>query len=150
MTRLAITRPPYCASCFQHPEGRSIDFEAAYDGPVIPGTPEPVPVDDLIICESCLAEAFSLLDPENMRETINELAQIIVHQNEELDAKDKAIRGFNFTTTELIEHPVAKFPGKPKLEGVPPEIREQITKGLYARHGSSPAPKNPARKKVAS
>lgn len=149
MTKLAESRPPFCASCFQHPDGRSVDFEAAYDGPVIPGTPEPVPVDDLILCEECLAEAFALLDPQNMRETIAELTQLLLDAQAEIKAKDKAIRGFNFTTSELIEHPVAKVPGKPKLEGVPPEVRKQITKALYARRGTTPAPKVHASKKKA-
>jgi hypothetical protein len=146
MTRLAESRPPYCASCFTAPEGRCVDFEAAYDGPVVPGTPEPVPVDDLIVCESCLAEAFALLDPQNLQETIAELVEIVNAQQAEIKAKDKAIRGFNFTTSELIEHPVAPIPGKPRLEGVPKEVREQITKGLYSRRGSSPAPKKPGPK----
>jgi hypothetical protein len=142
MSKLADTRPPFCASCFQFPgEKRCVDFEAAYDGPVIPGTPEPVPVDDLVLCEDCLAEAFDLLDPQGLKETISELTQLLLDAQSEIQAKDKAIRGFQFTTSELIEHPVAKFPGKPRLEGVPEEIRKQITKNLYARRGTSPAPK---------
>ncbi len=124
-----------------------MDFEAAYDGPVIPGTPEPIPVDDLVICESCLSEAFSLLDPDNMRETIRELGEIVLDQQEEIVAKDKAIQGFRSTTNELVDHPVKTFPGKPKLEGVSPEVREKITKARFSRRGTSPAPKNHARKK---
>jgi hypothetical protein len=140
MTKLAESRPPYCSSCFQAIQGetRCVDFEAAYDGPVVPGTPEPVPVDDLIVCEHCLAEAFDLLDPQNLKETIDELVEIVKGQEAEIRAKDKAIRGFNFTTSELIHHPVAPIPGKPRLEGVPKEVREQLTKGLYARRGTSP------------
>lgn len=149
MTRLADVRPPYCVSCYQHPEGRSVDFEAAYDGPVIPGTPEPVPVDDLILCEDCLAEAFTLLDPENMRETIEQLTQVVLDQQEELDSKDRAIQGFRSTTTELVEHPVKAFPGKPKLEGVSPEVREKITRARYKRRGSSPGYDQKKKKVVA-
>lgn len=143
MTKLAEVRPPYCASCFQHPEGetRSVDFEAAYDGPVIPGTPEPVPVDDLIICEKCLLEAFVLLDPQNQRKAIEELKQVILDQQAELDSKDKAIQGFRSTTNELAEHPVKTFPGKPKLEGVSEEVRTQITQARYKRTGRSPGRK---------
>lgn len=143
MSKIADTRPPFCASCFQFPgDKRCVDFEAAYDGPVIPGTPEPVPVDDLVICEDCLAEAFDLLDPQGLKETIQELTQLLLAAQSEIKAKDKAIRGFSFTTSELIEHPVAKFPGKPRLEGVPEEIRKEITKNLYARRGTSPARKD--------
>jgi hypothetical protein len=148
MTKIAKPLPPYCAACFQKPEGRCVDFEAAYDGPVIPGTPEPIPVDDLILCENCVSEAFSLLDPQNMKETITELTQIVADLKKDIAAKDKAIRGFNFTTSELIEHPVARVKGKPKLEGVPPEVRKQITKGLYERRGTTSSPKGKAKVKA--
>jgi hypothetical protein len=143
MTRVASPTPPYCASCFQQPdpEKRCVDFEAAYDGPVIPGTPEPVPVDDLIICESCLLEAFILLDPQNQRESIEELKQVILDQQKELDGKDRAIQGFRSTTNELAEFPVKTFPGKPKLEGVSPEVRKEITQARYKRTGKSPGRK---------
>lgn len=144
MTKLADPQPPYCASCFNKPEGRCVDFDAAYDGPVVPGTPEPVPVDDLIICEACLLEAFVLLDPQNQHEAIEELKQIILDQQKEIDAKDKAIQGFRSTTNELAEFPVKTFPGKPKLEGVSEEVRTQITQARYARTGKSPGRKKKA------
>lgn len=151
MTKLADPQPPYCASCFQKPEGRVVDFEAAYDGPVVPGSPAHVPVDDLVVCESCLAEAFDLLDPQSMRETIEELTQLLLDAEREIVAKDRAIRGSHFTITELIDHPIAKYPGKPKLEALPPDVRAQVTKGLYARRGTSSAPKNsPRHRKVAA
>lgn len=147
MTKIADPKPPYCASCFNAVDEPHVDFEAAYDGPVIPGTPVPVPVDDLVICESCLEEAFNLLDPQGLRETIRELAQIVQDQQKEIHAKDKAIAGFRASTNELIDHPIKTFPGKPKLEGVPPEVREKITKARFARRGTTPAPK---KKKVAA
>jgi hypothetical protein len=124
-----------------------VDFEAAYDGPVVPGTPEPVPVDDLVICESCLAEAFALLDPQNLRETITELTQMLLDANREIEAKDKAIQGSASTINELVDHPIKKFPGKPKLVAVSDEVRKQITQGRYERRGTSAAPK---KRKVAA
>lgn len=142
MTKLG-QKPAYCASCFQQEPVRYVDFEAAYDGPVIPGAVN-IPIDDLIICENCLGEAFELLDPQSKDETIKELTDLLLDAQAEIDAKDKAIRGFQFTTTELIEHPIAKFPGKPRLEGVPTDIRERITQGLYKRRGTSSAPKKKA------
>jgi hypothetical protein len=147
MSKLADPQPPYCAACFQKPEGRVVDFEAAYDGPVVPGTPEPVPVDDLMLCESCLAEAFDLLDPQNLRETITELTQMLLDANREIEAKDKAIQGSASTINELVDHPIKKFPGKPRLEAVSDEVRKQITQGRYERRGTSAAPK---KRKVAA
>lgn len=144
MTRLAPTPPAYCAACFNAcgPQVRHVDFEAAYDGPVIPGTPEPVPVDDLVICEGCLAEAFNLLDPQHMRQTLVELEAIVEDLIADNEAKDKIIQGAKATISELVEHPVKAFPGKPKLIGVSPEVREKITQNRYKRRGTSPAPKN--------
>lgn len=124
-----------------------MDFEAAYDGPVIPGTPEPVPVDDLVICEDCLAEAFAILDPQGLKDTIAELEGEVRYLSGALEAKDKAIHGAKATIAELVDHPVVKTPGKPKLIGVSPEVREMITKRRYERRGTS---SDPTQKKVAA
>lgn len=148
MTRLA-GKPAYCASCFQQEPVRYVDFEAAFDGPVLPGA-IPVAIDDLILCENCLKEAFSILDPQGKDETIAELTQMVIDQQTEIDAKDKAIQGFRATTNELVDHPVASFPGKPKLEGVSPEVRKQITKARFERRGTSSAPKTKPKEKAAA
>lgn len=116
-----------------------MDFEAAYDGPVIPGTPTPVPIDDLVLCENCLLEAFRILDPKQQRETIEELSEIILDQQRELDEKDKIILGARSTIDGLVEHPVKTFPGRPKLIGVTPEIREKITKARYGNRRKAAA-----------
>jgi hypothetical protein len=142
MTKLA-NKPPYCASCFQQEAVRYVDFEAAYDGPVIPGSPANIPIDDLVICEKCLGTAFNLLDPQSKDETIAELVEMVEQQQDEIAAKDKAIQGSRATINELVDHPVAMFPGKPRLEGLDPEVRARITKARYERRGTSPASKKP-------
>lgn len=59
--RLADPIPSHCSACFQQfPGVRHVDFEVAYDGPVIPGSP-PVAIDDLIVCEPCLTSAGRVL-----------------------------------------------------------------------------------------
>ena len=126
-----------------------MDFEAAYDGPVIPGTPEPIPVDDLVICENCLAEAFMILDPQNLKDTIRELETVVKDQSAALDAKDKTIQGAKATIGELVEHPVATFPGRPKLVGVSDEVRKLITKRRYERRGTSADPTQKKKRVVA-
>lgn len=148
MTRLAESRPPYCAACFQHPGGlRCVDFEAAYDGPVVPGTPEPVPVDDLVLCEQCLAEAFAILDPQGLKQTIAELEQVVREQANEIAAKDKAVKAAKFTIQELEPFVVGKIPGKPALIGVSDEVRQIITQKLYRQGPTSPkSVKKPRRK----
>lgn len=142
MTKLA-GKPPFCASCFQQDDVRYVDFEAAYDGPVIPGSPANIPVDDLVLCENCLKTAFNLLDPQGKNETIAELVQMVEQLQGEVAAKDKAIQGSRATINELVDHPVASFPGKPRLEGLEPEVRARITKARYDRNGTSPASKKP-------
>ena len=146
MTKLA-NKPAYCCSCFQQEPVRYVDFDAVYDGPLIPGAP-PVSVDDLIICENCLLEAFDILDPQNLRETIRELEEIVTAQQEEIRDKDKAIQGARSTINELVDHPVAKIPGKPRLEGVSEEVREQITKARFARRGTTSDPTQKKKAKV--
>ena len=126
MTKIADSRPPYCASCFQHKQEQFVDFEAAYDGPVIPGATVPVHVDDLIICESCLYEAFNLLDPLGLKKTIEDLTELAAQQQDEIDAKDKVITGFQASVNELIDNPVKRPPGRPRLEGLPEKVRAQI------------------------
>jgi len=143
VTKIA-QKPAYCASCYQQDPVRYVDFEAAYDGPVIPGSPR-VTVDDLIICENCLGSAFALLDPQGLKQTIEELAELCAQQAEALDAKDKTIVGAKATIEELVDHPIAKFPGKPKLIGVSDEVRRRITQGRFERRGTSPAPKTKAK-----
>jgi hypothetical protein len=69
MTRLAEGAPPWCASCYQQNlEQRHVDFDAAYDGPVLEGVDAAVKpqIDDLVVCESCLAEAARLLGWETV------------------------------------------------------------------------------------
>lgn len=140
--RIAPQRPPYCSGCFQHKEGEFIDFEAAYDGPVIPGSPASIPIDDLILCDDCVRRAAELLDLHGEKATIEELQQIVTDQQEEIAGKDKMLTGALATIEELVDHPVKRPAGKPALIGVSDEVREQITRARYERNGTSPAPKN--------
>ena len=139
MTKLA-DKPAYCASCFQQENTRYVDFEAAYDGPVIPGTPEPIPVDDLILCEGCLREAFRILDPHDQRERIKELEAELEAKDGEIAAKDRIIKGAESTITELVDHPVKAPPGKPPLVAVDKATRKAITRNRYKRRGTTPDP----------
>lgn len=72
MPRL-VSSAPRCAACHdQKLRDRHVDFEVAYDGPVIPGA-QPHPIDDLVICEPCLIRAARLIglsDPHELRERL--------------------------------------------------------------------------------
>lgn len=60
--KLADPKPVYCSSCFaQQPHKDHIDFEVAWDGPVINTDGIRIPIDDLYVCEDCLLLAFNTL-----------------------------------------------------------------------------------------
>ncbi|MBS1863020.1 MAG: hypothetical protein JSS68_15065 [Actinobacteria bacterium] len=139
--RPAAKRPPYCSGCFQHKSGRFIDFEVAYDGPVIPGSPANIPIDDLILCEDCVRRSAELLDLHGEQATIAELQQIVLDQQAEIEGKDKMLTGALATIEELQDFPVKRPAGKPALVGVSDDVREQITRARYERNGTSPVPK---------
>lgn len=65
--RLAESTPILCSSCYgQYPDRRHVDFEAAWDGPVV-GSEFKMSVDDLILCEDCVRQAaklIGLVEPE--------------------------------------------------------------------------------------
>ena len=83
---IAPSAPPHCASCFdQKPRERHIDFQAAYDGPVIPGG-QPTPIDDLIICESCLRQAARLIGLQDWSDIHDRMARAET-QRDDLEAK---------------------------------------------------------------
>jgi hypothetical protein len=64
---LAEPAPPHCSGCFQQkPQTRHVDFGAAYDGPALPALEGSVGVvahviEDLILCEDCLATAAEVV-----------------------------------------------------------------------------------------
>jgi hypothetical protein len=91
--KIALTTPAACASCFgQYPDRTHIDFEAAYDGPVINSDDNiKMPVDDLIVCDECLQQAARLL-PNEQGERIKELERELEGQRERLVGKDVYIR----------------------------------------------------------
>jgi hypothetical protein len=121
MTRHAISIPPFCSSCFNRPdESQWVDFEAAYDGPVIPGTPANVPLDDLILCENCVKEAARLVGmvhDDEAKARITELEGAVAERDEEIKAKDTMISHLDKTVAEAIDHPVKRGHGKPTFKG---------------------------------
>jgi hypothetical protein len=71
VTRLHEFAPTHCAACFsQNFSLRHVDFEAAYDGPVLVAEDMRPQIDELIMCEQCLAEAAQVLgwETEDTRE----------------------------------------------------------------------------------
>lgn len=60
--RIADPAPVYCSSCFsQKPHEVHIDFEVAWDGPVISQDGLRLTIDDLICCKTCIVAAASVV-----------------------------------------------------------------------------------------
>jgi hypothetical protein len=60
--KIADPKPVYCSSCFaQQPMKEHVDFQVAWDGPVINSDGMRVPIDDLYVCEDCMLLAFNTL-----------------------------------------------------------------------------------------
>jgi hypothetical protein len=126
LTKFAAFTPPFCSACFQAgPEKRYIDFDAAYDGPVITmedGRKQPI--DDLVICEECLQAAFDLLDPQGMKEHISQLEDRVHDLIEDIQVKDRTIQRMGVTTEELLHHPIQRSKGNMAPEGdIPDEVK---------------------------
>jgi hypothetical protein len=64
--RLAHTVPVKCSGCYgQKPGHPHIDFESAYDGPMLDAdNPRRGHIDWLVLCDECIASAAAML-PEN-------------------------------------------------------------------------------------
>lgn len=123
--RLTDAPPPRCSSCFQaQPHLRHVDFEASYDGPVVPlhanenlvGV-QGVSIDDLILCETCVrtaAELLGLVDPD----FVTAERDMLKTGNEVLVAKLQA-RDAYITTLEAAvanKQDVLIVPEKPDLD----------------------------------
>ena len=132
--KLALTPPAYCAGCFQHyTDERHVDFEAAYDGPVIPGTPSPVPIDDLILCERCVKAAADKLDLKGQIEELERLYALLERADADIEAKDRMIQRYEKTTNELVTNPVKPRHGAGVYAGISDEIRDQLAKRVEHR-----------------
>ena len=120
--------PAYCAACFQQDsELRHIDFDAAYDGPVLTledGRKQPI--DDLVLCERCLNSAFALLDPDGLRPEVERLHALLALAKKDIEVKDRIINRYHKTNEELIEHPVQKTKASGHLIGLPEEVHKEV------------------------
>ena len=127
--RLADPKPPFCAACFQHSTDTHVDFEASYDGPVIEKDGIKTPVDDLILCESCVRSAANLLgmlDPEMLLKLIQDAEGEIRELRNEVEKKDKVISDLTYTNGALAEFPVKRRQGRPHFKGVPQEVKDEL------------------------
>ena len=97
--------PSMCSSCYaQQPDKRHVDFSSSWDGPVLTTgseqNPTRVSIDELILCEDCLATAAKVIGLENPQQAMAERDEAVARAEElserlagalkALDAKEKA------------------------------------------------------------
>lgn len=117
--KIADTTPAFCSACYgQEPNAIYVDFESAWDGPIIDeGNGMKLSIDDLVICERCLLAAANLkgLDAtKDLREENLELGVLVEKLTEKIKEKDAMINDLSHTVSALIKSPVERKTGRPK------------------------------------
>lgn len=98
--QIAGTPPTHCASCFgQHPDRVHVDYQAAYDGPVVEGgiigengevlDRIAVTIDELVLCEECLrtgAELIGMTADDGTKAALIEANRTLSEKNAGLSA----------------------------------------------------------------
>lgn len=147
MSRLADFDPVACSVCLQPPmvhdhSLRYVDFEVAHEGPVVtrhgdnvsPEQTVRIPIDDLVICEQCLAAGAKLIGmevSEDVRVQLKTKDERIKELEGEIKAKDRAISNLDYSMGVFIEHPVRRPKGAPKITG--PETHSADVKKQRSR-----------------
>lgn len=117
---------------------RFVDFEASYDGPVIPGTSSNVSIDDLIICEDCAKACANQIGYENgadLRGELSEQRKQIEELEKQIRAKDKTIVNLNSTVEAVIDFPPKKTSGNASIIG-PASRKDELAQVKKSRHRS--------------
>lgn len=90
--RIAYHPPSMCSACFgQYPERVHVDFEAAWDGPVVNNNGTAYSVDELVICEDCMRAAYELLPLSEDAETLHDQLAALRAQNAQLVQYSQAL-----------------------------------------------------------
>lgn len=112
--RLAPTPPSHCSSCFgAYPQRRHVDFGASFDGPVLPSGLEAsgvngVSIDDLIVCEDCLATAAREIGFGDVAALTKQIEQQAAHAEELTERLAGAIAYYNKLETAIAAKPEPK------------------------------------------
>lgn len=106
--QLAEPAPPRCSGCFQaKPQERHVDFGAAYDGPVVPSIENVAGlvghvIEDLILCETCIAEAGKLVGLGDAGALTAERDQLEA-ANRDLRARNRGLEDYANSMAETLK-----------------------------------------------
>lgn len=117
--REALQNPAFCSSCFQaKPNTLHIDFEVAYDGPVINDEDGiKVAIDDLIICADCLTAAgkfVGMVAGDELKAENVELGSALEDATQRLEKQEEIIHDLKAANGKLIDAKIKRRPGRPK------------------------------------
>jgi hypothetical protein len=130
--------PPYCAACHQAvPDQRHVDFGASFDGPMLPALSDTVgtvghSIDEVVICETCIAAAGRLLGLEDASDLREQLDRAL----SENDVLQDRLAGQRDSVTHALDTLRAGVTGG----ALPPSRPNPLLPG-----GGVPAPSSPAR-----
>lgn len=124
-------KPVRCSVCLQppcafEPQPEYVNFEAAYDGPVVSDPnnlvegPPNVYIEKIVICDDCIRQAANLLGYEKVAGLQEHVASMEAYVDQlEADAKnkDRTISDLSHTVGSLIDSPVKRPPGRPQFKG---------------------------------
>lgn len=118
---MELTRGRHCAACYgQYTEMDAVDFQAAYDGPVLDTEGQiKVAIDDLVICRTCLTRAGELLGLTDADKTIAAAQQVLDTVDTlygERDELVKVVNSLRHTLDVVLGARLEKPGGRPKLE----------------------------------
>lgn len=139
--------PVICSVCLQSPAAhdpkiRYVNCESGYDGPVVDQGEHvtPVYVENIVICEHCVAEMGRLIGLDHIESLKDHVANLEAHldqRDEEVKEKDRAILDLTHTVGVLIEKPVKRPAGRPQFKG--PEEHEAVIKEMRKGKKGDPA-----------
>lgn len=125
--KLADIPPTYCAACFcSEPAKPHVDFEAIYDGPVIENSGVKIPIDDLVLCEDCLAAGAILIGMVHNKKMMvenYELGKAIEEKDEYITALETVVRDLEHTLGVAILGNVRKRQGRPTIR-IPESLKD--------------------------
>lgn len=134
------------------PRPEYVNFESAYDGPVIddPNSTIKTYIDKIVVCEDCVRQAAGLLGMDHIERYKGEIEaqkSTIEELGTEITRKDKAIADLTYTVGTIMDHPVKRTSGRPTLRG--PESHEDEMKE-YRKRRANASKVSKAKQKVSS
>jgi hypothetical protein len=126
--KVANPNPAFCSSCFQQRIGMlHIDFEVAWDGPVISLDGLRISCDDMIVCQECMIAAAGLLgfvheDNPDLQGRLEETLKTVSNNDREI----RYLKGENRKLTRSLNEFEARKDAMLLAEEALQTVRESV------------------------